>query len=894
MLKHRVLARRGELLLFGLFLFRAVARTHRLRQRYRGVLIHLIKKTDLFDRTYYLDNNPDVAKSDMPPLRHYAAYGDQEGRSPMPLFDPGYYRARAAGKTSRVNALLHYAYVGRYRLVAPSPWFDLRYYVSNNKDIARSKHEPMLHYLRWGGAEGRSPNPQFDGAYYLRTNPEVREGRINPLLHYLQCGRFAERPTRDVPVAASGIPYLALVESLPDIDDLCANFQAPPEDHAALVDVIVPVYEDRELTRRCLHSVLAAKNRTPFALTVIEDASPDPQLVEELERLAARGLLELRRHPRNLGFVATANEGMALHPERDVVLLNSDTEVYGDWLDRLRAAAYRHPRVATVTPLSNNATICSYPRFLHDNPYPLETGYAALDAMAARLNAGEAVEAPTGVGFCLYLRRDALRELGVFDAETFGRGYGEENDYCQRAIRRGWVNLIAADTFVRHIGGASFKGEKGHLLAAAMKKMARRHPTYRQEVDAFIRRDPLAPARQRLDLERLIARAREDNVLIVCHNRGGGAERHVQEDTRRLQTQGKGVFYMRPDRTRPTHVRLGHPSCRALLNVPTDALSDTHVLADRLRALRIRRIHSHGLIDFAAEAPDQLLMLARTLDVPLDVDIHDYKVICPRINLADRQGRYCGEHGESACDQCLAQEGNDFGVTSIRTWREMHHRVLQAAERVWVPSSDAATRLLRYYPDLNLSVVPHEEIDPSRLTLTEPRLRGGEPLRIVVIGAIGKLKGYDVLLACARDARQRRLPLEYHLLGYSIKDAPLLEAGVQMTGRYLDQEVDARLKAIAPHVVWFPYTWPETYSYTLSFALRGGYPVFAFDLGAIAERVRDAHHSGVLWPLDFADTPMQINDGFASYREQQLEREEHKTALLSSAQGSPVVRNLGA
>lgn len=860
--KHRLKAWRGECLLLGLWALRTLAIAHPLRRRYRALLIHLIKRTELFDRTWYLDSNPDVIASEIPPLRHYAAYGDQENRWPMPLFDPGYYRARAPGRLHRVNALLHYFYVGRHRLISPSPWFELRYYLRNNKDVARSGIEPLRHYLQWGGLEGRSPNPQFDGAYYLRVNPEVREARLNPLLHYLQWGRFSERPTRDLSISATIEPPCDMPE------DPWSSLALPQPCETPCVDVIVPVYKDRELTRRCLRSVLAARNATAFALIVIDDASPEPELSAELQQLAERGLIELHRHAHNLGFVATVNAGMALHPERDVVLLNSDTEVYGDWLDRLRNAAYCRQRVASVTPLSNNATICSYPRFLHDTPYPLETGYAQLDALAARVNAGEVHEAPTGVGFCLYLRRDALTALGTFDAKTFGRGYGEENDFCQRAIRAGWVNLIAADTFVRHIGSASFQGEKGRLLNAAMKHLARRYPNYRDDVDSFIRRDPLAQARWRLDQARLAAQARDDNVLIVCHNRGGGAERHVQEDTRALHARGLGVFYLRPDRTRPTHVRLAHPRCRQLLNVPSLALADTDALAERLRPLRIRCIHSHGLIDFTAEAPRQILKLARALDATLEVDIHDYKVVCPRINLADRRGRYCGEPKPKHCDLCLETEGNDFGATSIRAWRALHHQVLQAAARIWVPDEDVAERLGRYYSDLRIEILPHEPLELSRAATREPCLRQDEPLRITIIGAISKLKGYDVLLACARDAYQRRLPLEYHLLGYSIKDEPLAQAGVQITGRYLDQEAALKLEALAPHVVWFPYTWPETYSYTLSLALRGGYPVFAFDLGAIARRLRALNHPGALWPLELADKPSSINDRFVAYRTQ--------------------------
>ena len=86
-----------------------------------------------------------------------------------------------------------------------------------------------------------------------------------------------------------------------------------------------------------------------------------PAIAQYLRELAAQRRITLLANEANAGFVQSVNRGMALHGDRDVVLLNSDTEVANDWLGRLHAAAHSAPGVATVTPFSNNATICSYP-----------------------------------------------------------------------------------------------------------------------------------------------------------------------------------------------------------------------------------------------------------------------------------------------------------------------------------------------------------------------------------------------------------------------------------------------------------------------------------------------------------------------------------------------------
>ena len=144
----------------------------------------------------------------------------------------------------------------------------------------------------------------------------------------------------------------------------------PSVNSASIVDLIVPVYRGLAETRRCLDSVLAFPQQTAHEIVVIDDCSPEPEFSAWLRELAETGAITLLENPVNTGFVNAVNRGMVLHPDRDVVLLNSDTEVNGDWLDRLRRCAYSDPQVGTVTPFSNNATICSYPRFAKNNLLP--------------------------------------------------------------------------------------------------------------------------------------------------------------------------------------------------------------------------------------------------------------------------------------------------------------------------------------------------------------------------------------------------------------------------------------------------------------------------------------------------------------------------------------------
>jgi len=869
-IQEKVKAWQGRALLGALWLIKLVCIPPFLRAKvYRALIIRLIKRSNLFDKAYYLENNSDVAQKGTPALRHYVLYGDREGRFPMPLFDPGYYRSHAKGGTKKVNALLHYAYIGRYQRISPSQWFDVDFYLSNNKDVARAGSDPLLHYLNWGGLEGRSPCPQFDGLYYLRANPNVLDLRINPLIHYLFYGRLEGRNT---------LPGL---DKSPPLDSEASEISllnSPSEEpwfglrHRAnignaKVDVIVPVYKARIETLRCIYSVLVAKCETDFELVVINDASSDQELVEDLHRLANQGLFTLLSNASNRGFVYTANRGITRHKKRDVILLNSDTEVYDGWLDRLSRAAYRHEHTGTVTPLSNNATICSYPRFLHDNPFPLELGYSELDALTARINANIEAEAPTGVGFCFYIKRACLQAVGLFDEKTFGKGYGEENDFCQKAIKKGWRNIIAADIFVRHLGAASFQGEKAQRVQSALKILGKRYPRYAKEVNNFIHADPLSGARRSLDLARMQRMRRDKNVLIVSHSRGGGTERHVQEDILRLTQEGYGVFILRPVAGDLEKVTLCHSQIKSFPNISPFILANTAILKEALEGLGITEIHTHSTVDFDPASPQYLLTIATALGAYLEVNLHDYKVICPRVNLADEKGFYCGEPPEAVCNQCLVERGSDFNVLDISVWRSMHEQALRGADKVLVPDSDVSERMLRYFSGINFEVSPHEKIELNAIKAKKPRLHADEKLRVLVIGAIGKLKGFNVILSCAKNARQNNLPIEFIVMGYSMNDKLIEEAGVYVTGKYQEHEALDTIRNLNCHVVWLPSVWPETYSYTLSLALQVNFPVFAFDIGAIARRVKEAGMGEMLMPLSWADDPDNINLQFLKFRE---------------------------
>lgn len=257
--------------------------------------------------------------------------------------------------------------------------------------------------------------------------------------------------------------------------------------------VVVPVFNAPRQTRRCLKAVAETVSETT-PVVVIDDASDDPAVAEIMEELPETWYRVANEH--NLGFVASANLGMALAGNRDVVLLNADTRVTSGWLAALERCADSDERIASITPLTNNGEIASIPEFCEANPWPDDP--EAWARACRESGSPQYPEVPTAVGFCMYLRRQCLDDIGVFDEPAFGRGYGEENDWCMRALDDGWRHVLCDDAYVAHEGSASF-GPLGLAPGGeAMETLLARYPDYMDRVRAFIEADPMAGRRRQI------------------------------------------------------------------------------------------------------------------------------------------------------------------------------------------------------------------------------------------------------------------------------------------------------------------------------------------------------------------------------------------------------------
>jgi len=193
---------------------------------------------------------------------------------------------------------------------------------------------------------------------------------------------------------------------------------------------------------------------------LVDDGS-ESETRDYLSEFANAQRAVLLRNEEAKGYTRAANQGLWRSSADYVVLLNSDTVVTPEWLDRLVACAESDPRIGLVGPLSNTASWQSIPEieFQGDWPanlLPAEMTIEEMGQLVARYSARLYPPMPFLNGFCLLIRQEVIKEIGYFDEETFGAGYGEEDDYALRARKAGWLLALADDAYVYHAQSRSY------------------------------------------------------------------------------------------------------------------------------------------------------------------------------------------------------------------------------------------------------------------------------------------------------------------------------------------------------------------------------------------------------------------------------------------------------
>lgn len=627
------------------------------------------------------------------------------------------------------------------------------------------------------------------------------------------------------------------------------------------VAIIVPVYNAAEDVKICIERLL---DHTPkdVEIVLIDDASPDPQIKALLAGAQNHPNFRTLRNASNLGFTRTINHGLAEIGRKHAILLNTDARVTPGWVQGLLRAARSRPRVATVTAMSDRAGAFSAPTIGNDNPLPAGVTEVAYARAFRQRSLGLYPLVPTGNGFCMFVNRACIDDIGSFDAEAFPRGYGEENDFCMRAGRAGWDNLIDDRTYVFHDRSKSFGDTKTDLMTVGRRVVDERYPEYKAAIRVFSEGAEIGMARFRAaqalqDCSE--ASAGQPAILYVVATQTGGTPqtnmdlmREIADEMQPwlLRCNSRQLTLQRLEGGQMVDVR-AHDLAEPVDPITHRSSEYDAVVSDWLELVNPQLVHIRHLAWHSLSLP----LLARAYGCAVVFSFHDFYAICPSVKLLDEQNVYCGgtcTRTEGDCTielwpaDCMPHLKNSW----VHVWRKRFNDVLRDCDAFVTTSHSARSRILAHL-DLDAEkffVIPHGRSFADMKQLRS-RPRHGEPVRILVPGNISAAKGRDIITTLVE--HDRAGILQFHILGNVSDAAKLPETpGIVLHGPYARDDFAKRVAAIGPHLGAIFSIWDETYCHTLTELWSTGVPAVVFDFPTVATRVRE---SGAGWVVPHED-----------------------------------------
>lgn len=619
-------------------------------------------------------------------------------------------------------------------------------------------------------------------------------------------------------------------------------------------DVIIPIYNAYDCLEECIDSVINNTNLKNNRIILVDDKSPDKKVLPLLKKYAKNNkAIILLENEVNLGFVGTVNKGM-MYSKNDVVLLNSDTVVSKNWLDKMIECAYSDETIATVTPLSNNATLVSVPLAFEVNELLPGCTFEETAVIVEEASKKEYPELPTGHGFCLYIKRTILDKVGYFNVEKFGKGYGEENDFCFRCLDLGYRHVLADNTYILHKESQSFSDSKVQLIEAGMKILRETYPEYVQRLDIWCHSKKISYIGENI-IHYLAKKNKKKNVLFLIHDWNdvkknlGGTTLHAYDLISNLNNEFN--FHVFAPNMDGFILHSYIDGLETILSMPKiDNFTGTNfynneyenMLDNIVKDFGISIIHIHHLIGSYFSVKNVI----KNNNLYSIMSLHDFYPICPLINKLYKHNDYCSEMCDKKCGECLSfVNKRDYNLENLaKNWKEEWEEFLKGISLLIAPSKSAKEEYLKTFKKLDIEVIEHgidTKKEHSNLNLNDIK-----NFDIAFVGAIGVHKGSKILKELIHSNKLGKIKL--HLFG--ILDDPTQRSTKKfiLHGKYKRDELSKKLsKGNIKLVCLFPI-WPETYSYTLTEAIACGIPVIATNLGAITERVEKY---GLGWIIDY-------------------------------------------
>lgn len=787
-----------------------------------------------------------------------------------------------------------------YRIIKKSGLFDERYYLTTYEDVRKADIDPIKHYLKYGWEEGRNPSEQFDTNFYLNNNLDVKQVRMNPLYHFIKYGwrerrkfcqnnniklqpnisnlqkfflalHFAKNTTNFVKKLIIHLKTIGLKKTIIKINEkVCKihNEILPVMNHEKYlnkftlkninksIDIIIPIYNGYDFVIDCFDSILNHTNLTIHRLILVDDCSTEDSLINFYNTLIDKKYKKLNivllQNSQNLGFIGSVNHGMEFDNKNDVILLNSDTVVTKNWVEKMIQAAYSRNNIGTVTALSNNATLCSIPNQWQDNKIPDGLTVDEYAEFVEFISPCEYPEIPSPVGFCMYIKRECIQKLGYFDT-IYGKGYAEENDFGMRLHINGYRHVCDDTTFIHHKGSMTF-GNNPEKLDKIKKNADILYNRYPQLKDLLINFEQDNTMRHLYDILQITLKIKTGKGILFINvaplNKfPSGALKHQLDLIEyfkkdylfmNLYSENSCDLYLEIfERSNYFNFYCGSYQWK---NFDFTKGELNNFLKLLIKNFSIKIIHFQTPQHF----PLSLIETAKEEASKVIFTLHDFLLFCPNYTLINQYTQFCNfEQNLNACEQCLNNTISlNSKIDSSVLMKRKHYikNILCNVVDLFISPSQSHKNLIVRNLDFQqieedkIKTIPH----PFKLNKFNPIKENIKNLNIAFIGNFTDIKGSTYFKEIVLNLLHLS-EINWYIIGkvhdWESYDTLYGRQNVTFYGEYKYDDISSIIKKYGINIAINLSKCCESYSYTLTEAFTNRVLTISSKHGAVNERI---------------------------------------------------------
>ena len=791
----------------------------------------LVKNSGLFDFEFYKNESKMNFSSERLALLHYLEFGYKKGFNPNNSFNnDSYLKFNEDVKNHDWNPLVHYLKFGKkenrlgdnidfddYNLVKYSGLFDLDYYENESKMKFQSEEDGIIHYLTIGFKNGFNPNPKFDGIdYYEKYNDVARIG-MNPLIHYLKFGKLENRD------GIKKFVYDNFNESF-DVKQILSKISNN-------VTIIMPIFNLVNSKKAVRNLYVNSKNFDLVLLDTLNLSEDDLNYFKFFKNLNIINNIDSQSK-----LINSINT-IIMESSNDVILIKENVLPFKNWILKLVIAAYSDDTIGFVTPISNFSTIK-----LIDLPKNIYS-----PTIINKISKKKYFEAPISNDACVYIKREVFNEL------KFDNNLDESSwmyDFTELAQMKGWKSVVDDSTYVYWDKG-QFKNTQKDKYDLSVPYYYQNNPNkYFIKSEVFSKIYDNIHKYSKEDFNRFTKKT----VLFSMHN-GGGVENTVKDIIKSISDKFDS-YLLKAFKNRLILYKYynGEFIISEEFKLKYDWNSQI-IYSDEYEQIYFYILINYNIdivqIDHSIFHTFDLPAIAKLLDIPLIITLHDFYYICPTYFLLDGENNYCaGNCGDKSRNCSTRVSWFDLPVNIVEwkhKWNEYVEELFDYCDIIVTANSFTKNMFLNYYsklPNGKITLIEHG-CDLIRFNNIHRVPNKYQKIRLLIPGIIGPHKGSHFIKQLkSYDIEDK---LELHYIG--VVDDELKSIGIYH-GRYDREDFAKMVYKIKPSFIGIFSVCAETFSYTLTESISTGVPVIASNLGALKNRIES---NGGGWLIDIND-----------------------------------------